>query len=812
MSESSGSPSRGEQRYSLFHSDAAEPGLKAWHTPYADAFRGCADVLDLGCGPGYFLDLLRERGIRGVGIDLDPAMVRAAQARGHDARAGDHRTVATFAEAFDGIHLSHVIEHLWGDDAVGLLEASAAALRPGGLMIVRTPNWGNATVRHGGFWLDHTHKRPYPLELLAKIAGDLGLTVARAGYEQGGWEDTFLLLRKPRPDARVKIDVRARIAWYGDFVGEGSLARVNRNLARALLARGDVAIVPYCEPLAGAAAALGVEPARAEDDPHDDGVPLIVLRHKWPPNFMNPARGYYVHLQPWEFGVAPQAWAERLEARADDVWCYSAFVRNTYLAAGVSAERLHVVSLGYDPEVYHPGVEPLPVSDPGRCIFVYVGGTAPRKNVQGAVDAYLAAFGPHDPVALLVKLDPDLQLYDPAPIAQLEALAARTDIPPVRVLNVRYHDNDMARLYRTAAALVQPYRGEGFCLPVLEAMACGTPAVVTAGGSTDDFVDETVGYRIPASRTVYGREIDGYVLGADGWVLEPDTGAVARTLREIFENRDAARAKGAAAARRAAGSWTWQHAAARAAERIDALLAQPPRPAADAVDAPNAYEYKILSQNGEDGLLLELFSRLRVVDPYFVEFGVETGEECNAALLARRYGWSGLMIEGDPEKYERLRANFAELPKVRTAQAFVTRENIAAIFREQGVPAGFDLLSIDTDGNDYYLWEALADYRPRVVIIEINGAYPPPQRWVIAYNAAHQWRFDDYYGASLSSYAALGERMGYALLAVDTNAVNAVFVRKDLLPFAGFAAQTPEAAYRQPRYRFPHRDGPSVAL
>src|SRR5581483_8736299 len=108
-------------------------------------------------------------------------------------------------------------------------------------------------------------------------------------------------------------------------------------------------------------------------------------------------------------------------------------------------------------------------------------------------------------------------LYDPAPIAQIEALAGRTDIPPVRVLNVRYHDGDMARLYRTAAALVQPYRGEGFCLPVLEGMACGTPPVVTAGGATDDFVDELVGYRIPAARISQGTEIDGLTMAAEGW-------------------------------------------------------------------------------------------------------------------------------------------------------------------------------------------------------------------------------------------------------------------------------------------------------
>ena len=811
VSETSGSPSRsGEQRYSLFHaSDAAEPGLKAWHTPYADAFRGCADVLDLGCGPGFFLDLLRDRGIAGIGIDFDPAMVNAARGRGHDARIGDHAMVATFHDAFDGIHLSHVIEHLWGDDAVGLLEASYAALREGGLLIVRTPNWGNATVRHGGFWLDHTHKRPYPLELLTKIAGDLGMTTVRAGYEPAGWEDTYLLLRKPRSRARA---ARVRIAWHGDFLGEGSLARANRNLARAVLsADPGVDVIPFGEPMPIVEEALGLPLRRPESIP-DDGVPTVTFRHRWPPSFMNPRSGYYVHQQPWEFGVVPRAWADPLTARADDVWCDTEYVRETYLAAGVPPERVHVTPLGFDPAVYNPRVEPLPVSDPQRCIFLFVGGMVDRKNVRGVVEAYLATFKVTDEVALIVKDDPAVGLYDRAPADRLRELSERTDVPPVRYVDQRYRDEDMARLYRVAAALVQPSKGEGFCLPVLEAMACGTPPIVTAGGATDDFVDSTVGWRIPAQRRMLGPKVDDLVLAGEGWVLEPDPIQLAVTMRSIYENRAAARAKGEAAAKRAHASWTWTHAAKKTIDRLDALIAAPPRPPAAFEDDLNAYEYKILSQNGEDGMLLEIFRRLRVVNPFFVEFGVESGSECNAALLARRYAWSGLMLEGDPGLFARLQEAYKELPNVRTAHAFVTRENIRDLFREHGVPLEFDLLSIDTDGNDYYLWEALEGYRPRVVVVEINPSYPPPQRWVIAYNPTHHWQHDDYYGASLASYTALGERLGYALLATDKNAVNAIFIRRDLLPYVGFPAKTPEGAFHEPAYRHPHREGPSVAL
>ena len=188
----------GEQKFSLFQgSDAAEGGLKAWHTPYADAFRGRQRVVDVGCGPGFFLDLLRERAVPALGIDIDPEMAEAARARGHEALTGEHRALAEFRASFDGVHLSHIIEHLWGDDVVALLESAHEALRPLGIVIVRTPNWANATVRHGGFWLDHTHKRPYPRELVAKMLEDIGFDVVQSGYEQSGWEDTYVVGRKP---------------------------------------------------------------------------------------------------------------------------------------------------------------------------------------------------------------------------------------------------------------------------------------------------------------------------------------------------------------------------------------------------------------------------------------------------------------------------------------------------------------------------------------------------------------------------------------------------------------------------------------
>ncbi len=228
-----------------------------------------------------------------------------------------------------------------------------------------------------------------------------------------------------------------------------------------------------------------------------------------------------------------------------------------------------------------------------------------------------------------------------------------------------------------------------------------------------------------------------------------------------------------------------------------------------ASDTINAYERRTTSQNGEDGILHELFRRLGIGAGFFVEFGVEDGRQCNTAALAHA-GWHGVMIEGDPEKFRGLSATYADLPAVRTVQAFVTAENIATLFAEHGVPREFDLLSIDIDGNDYWVWEALAAYRPRAVVIEYNGAHPPPERWVMAYNPDHRWGDDTYYGASLASLAALGARLGYALIGTDRRGINAFFVRGDLLGAAGFPRRTPAEAFHPNAVGHRPGEGPFV--
>jgi hypothetical protein len=194
-----------------------------------------------------------------------------------------------------------------------------------------------------------------------------------------------------------------------------------------------------------------------------------------------------------------------------------------------------------------------------------------------------------------------------------------------------------------------------------------------------------------------------------------------------------------------------------------------------------AYERRVYSQNGEDGILQEILRRVGTAGRFFVEIGVESGRECNCARLVHEEGWHGLFVEADAEQFAGLAERYAGRAGVRCVHATATSANVEALLREADVPHEFDVLSIDIDGNDYWVWAAVHGWRPRVVVIEYNAAHPPPVRWVMRENPEHRWDGTAYYGASLASLAALGRQKGYTLVATDSTGVNAFFVRDELV-------------------------------
>jgi hypothetical protein len=234
------------------------------------------------------------------------------------------------------------------------------------------------------------------------------------------------------------------------------------------------------------------------------------------------------------------------------------------------------------------------------------------------------------------------------------------------------------------------------------------------------------------------------------------------------------------------------------------------------------HEFQMFSQSGADGIIAEIFRRVGRTNRVFVEIGVGNGLENNTAALLLQ-GWSGVWIDGSKKNAKAIQKElkwFLDGRKLNLKTHFVTRENILEQFDSSAVPRDLDLVSIDIDGNDYWVWEALLErYTPRVVVIEYNSLLGPYVPWVMEYNATHTREsvvVTSYYGASLKALERLGASKGYGLVGCDILGMNAFFVREDLLqdrfcaPFTAENHFEPNRLFLYRRNGQPRKFGPFV--
>ncbi len=182
-------------------------------------------------------------------------------------------------------------------------------------------------------------------------------------------------------------------------------------------------------------------------------------------------------------------------------------------------------------------------------------------------------------------------------------------------------------------------------------------------------------------------------------------------------------------------------------------------------------------------MLEHLFATIGPGRRYFVEFGAKDGlSVSNTANLRLHHGWTGLLLDAAAADGDGL-----------VRRAFVTAENVDDLFEAHGVPRRFDLLSIDIDGNDYWVWKALDRFTPRVVVVEYNIFFQPGDARTMPYDPDHVWMDDScYHGASLAALRKLGDAKGYALVHTDSWSPNAFFVLRSELP-ADFVERPTEA-------------------
>jgi glycosyltransferase involved in cell wall biosynthesis len=295
----------------------------------------------------------------------------------------------------------------------------------------------------------------------------------------------------------------------------------------------------------------------------------IVIRHSFPPNFEPPASGKWIHIQPWEFGHLPLDWIAPLRDQVDEIWAPSSYVKRVYERSGIPAEKIQVIPWGIDPDVFHPAAAPLHLPTTKSFKFLFVGGTLRRKGFDILLQAYLEEFTRADDVCLVIK-DMGTSTFYRYGHHRDEILAAINDEsqPEIVYIDSQMTAGQLASLYTACDVLVAPYRGEGFGLPILEAMACGLAPIVPRGGPSDDFVTDESGFFLPSREIETTHE---WPLAGPPLELMVDLADLRTALREAFENRAALRAKGSAARNQAHDQFTWAQSVGRMRKRFSAL-------------------------------------------------------------------------------------------------------------------------------------------------------------------------------------------------------------------------------------------------
>jgi hypothetical protein len=207
---------------------------------------------------------------------------------------------------------------------------------------------------------------------------------------------------------------------------------------------------------------------------------------------------------------------------------------------------------------------------------------------------------------------------------------------------------------------------------------------------------------------------------------------------------------------------------------------------------PSEVGFKCYSQTDEDGILLFLFSVIGVTKKLSIEICAGDGFECNTANLILNHGWHGLLVDGDKGNVERGIRFFAQSKHTyvyppRFVCSWVTRGGVNEILTANGFAGEIDLLSLDLDGVDYWIWEAIEAVSPRVVVVEYQDIIGAERSWTVPYADDFSSRnypttngMPNFSGASLAAYVKLGRRKGYRLVGINRYGYNAFFVRNGL--------------------------------
>lgn len=515
--------------------EAPADELRARRRQWVSLFKAGEAVLDIGCGDGILMELLRDRGVHSEGIDLDPVKVAIAKGRGL------HVTCARAEEYFkgktathDGVFLGHIVEHLPPQDVLELLLQAVRALKPGGRLVILTPHIRNETVQEH-FWLDVTHIRPYPRLLMIEMLRAVGLEIAESGFLEDDQE--YYVVGKV---AAVSVVWESPILNTSGYASEGKThieaLRPFPYVLSLVLRESGPRTDLYSDDFVRYVYAL-------VNNNHDS--PLVHVQFLPGHHFTAPKAPISIGRTMFETDRIPEDWVYKCN-QLSEIWTPSHFNRETFIASGVVAQKIRVIPSPLDFDFYRPqeGREAFRQThrDLRSFVFLSIFDWNFRKGWDILVQAFAEEFHPKEDVSLLLKVS---RLFKTDPVVEILRCLQRlgrhvSDVANIQVISGFLSETEVRELYIGSDAFVLPTRGEGWGRPFMEAMAMGLPTIGTRWGGNTEFMDDQNSFLIDIDGLEAVDEEMEYVFYRGHRWARPSVSATRRQMRHVYENyRDA---------------------------------------------------------------------------------------------------------------------------------------------------------------------------------------------------------------------------------------------------------------------------------
>jgi glycosyltransferase involved in cell wall biosynthesis len=372
---------------------------------------------------------------------------------------------------------------------------------------------------------------------------------------------------------KINLLNKPSVIWEGDQFRNNSLAHINREITNHLISSNNK---------------ISLQLTNSDEwtPNHDDQLSLnlkhynlfdssdVHIQHMFPPSFEEPSQGKWVIIQPWEFGSIPKKWKDIFTNKVDEVWVPSNYVKNCYVDSGVPSDKIFVIHNGINPTVFNSEVGEYKLTTKKNFKFLYVGGTIYRKGIDLLLKAYSELFSNNDDVCLVIKDMGGSSFYNGQNFSEKIFEFKKTENnPEIEYIDSFLSEKEITGLYKSCNVLAHPYRGEGFGMPILEAMACGLPAIVTNGGACLDFCNEQNSILVDADKVYYkDRKVGDDETVDYPWLFEPSIEDLKNKMKLVYNNFDLINKLGTRARKDANENFTWQNIASQVEIRIDALF------------------------------------------------------------------------------------------------------------------------------------------------------------------------------------------------------------------------------------------------